>query len=63
MGIGINTASLEITPAPLSLIATIDEFKGARQAVGRIAPERLSAQLRLLLVSANVRFDLPGAFG
>ena len=42
-GIGINTESLEITPALLSLIAAIDEFKGAWQAIGRIAPERLSA--------------------
>ena len=41
--IGINTESLEITPALLSLIAAIDEFKGAWQAIGRIAPERLSA--------------------
>jgi len=39
---GIKTESLEITPALLSLIASIDEFKGAWQAIGRIAPERLS---------------------
>lgn len=39
---GIKVESLEITPALLSLIASIDEFKGAWQAIGRIAPERLS---------------------
>jgi Fic family protein len=35
-------AGLQITPEILSLIAEIDEFKGAWRAVGRIAPERLS---------------------
>ena len=39
---GIKTESLEITPALLTLIASIDEFKGAWQAIGRIAPEQLS---------------------
>ena len=52
MGIGINTVSLEITPALLSLIAAIDEFKGAWQALGRIAPERLSALRRVATIES-----------
>ena len=39
----MRITSLRITPAILSLIAEIDEFKGAWRAIGRIAPERLSA--------------------
>ncbi|NTE63552.1 Fic family protein, partial [Agrobacterium fabrum] len=39
----LNTASVCITPEILSLIAEIDEFKGAWRAIGRIAPERLSS--------------------
>ena len=42
-GAAIRTETLEITPAILSTIAAIDEFKGAWRAIGRIAPERLSA--------------------
>jgi Fic family protein len=38
-----NIANLVITPEILKLISTIDEFKGAWQAIGRIAPERLAA--------------------
>lgn len=41
MGNGIRTDTLKITPKILRLIAEIDEFKGAWQAVGRLAPERL----------------------
>lgn len=37
----INTSSLTITPEILALIAEIDEFKGAWQLFGRLAPERL----------------------
>ncbi len=39
----LNTDSLKITPQILSLIAEIDEFKGAWRALGSLAPERLSA--------------------
>jgi Fic family protein len=39
----INAASLIITPQMLSLIAEIDEFKGAWRALGTLAPDRLSA--------------------
>ena len=52
MGIGIRTESLQITPAILSLIAAIDEFKGAWRAIGRIAPERLSALRRVATIES-----------
>jgi Fic family protein len=48
----IETSSLEITPAILSLIAAIDEFKGAWRAIGRIAPERLSALRRVATIES-----------
>lgn len=38
----LNIGTLKITNEILALIATLDEFKGAWQAIGRIAPERLS---------------------
>ncbi len=38
-----NTEILVITPEILKFISAIDEFKGAWRAIGRIAPERLSA--------------------
>ena len=38
----------EIKPETLKLIAAIDEFKGAWRAIGRIAPERLSALRRVV---------------
>jgi Fic family protein len=43
MGVMINVDSLQITPEILKLIAEIDEFKGAWQALGLLAPERLNA--------------------
>ena len=52
MVIGAHTESLEITPAILSLIAAIDEFKGAWQAIGQVAPERLSALRRVATVES-----------
>jgi Fic family protein len=39
----LNTDTLQITPEFLSLIAEIDEFKGAWRALGTLAPERLNA--------------------
>jgi len=39
----VNTDSIQITPDILSLIAEIDEFKGAWRALGTLAPERLNA--------------------
>lgn len=43
----IQTASIQITPEILGLIAGIDEFKGAWQALGTLAPDRLSALRRV----------------
>jgi Fic family protein len=39
----LNTDTIHITPDILSLIAEIDEFKGAWRALGTLAPERLKA--------------------
>jgi Fic family protein len=49
----LNTSTARITPEILSLIAEIDEFKGAWRAIGRIAPERLSG-LRRVATSESV---------
>jgi Fic family protein len=46
----LHTASLRITPAILSLVAEIDEFKGAWRAIGRIAPERLAGLRRVATI-------------
>ena len=43
MDMPINASRLAITPQMLSLIASIDEFKGAWRALGTLAPDRLSA--------------------
>ena len=37
----LHTSNIQITPEILSLIAQIDEFKGAWRAFGSLAPERL----------------------
>ncbi len=39
----LRTDAIQITPEILSLIAWIDEFKGAWRALGTLAPDRLSA--------------------
>lgn len=44
--------SLQITPEILSLIARIDEFKGAWRALGTLAPERLSALRRVATIES-----------
>lgn len=49
----IRTASLIITPEMLSLVAEIDEFKGAWRALGKLAPERLR-QLRKIATIESV---------
>lgn len=41
--VGFETSTLKITPAILALVADLDEFKGAWRALGRLAPDRLSA--------------------
>ena len=43
MDIMLNTDTLDITNTVLKLISELDEFKGSWQAIGRIAPERLSS--------------------
>src|ERR1700681_1569639 len=47
-----DLAALRITPEILSLIAEIDEFKGAWRAIGRIAPERLSGLRRVATIES-----------
>lgn len=42
----------KITPEILSLIARIDEFKGARRALGMLAPERLAALRRVATIES-----------
>ena len=48
----LNTATVRITPEILSLIAEIDEFKGAWRAIGRVAPERLSSLRRVATIES-----------
>lgn len=48
----INIASLTITSQMLSLIAEIDEFKGAWRALGTLAPDRLSALRRVATIES-----------
>ncbi len=50
--VDLNTATVRITPEILSLIAEIDEFKGAWRAIGRIAPERLSSLRRVATIES-----------
>jgi len=51
-GMGLNTDTLEITPDILSLVAELDEFKGAWRALGTLAPERLSALRRVATIES-----------
>lgn len=48
----LKTTTVRITPEILSLIAEIDEFKGAWRAIGRIAPERLSSLRRVATIES-----------
>jgi Fic family protein len=48
----IQTRTLRITPTFLSIIAEIDEFKGAWRALGSLAPERLSALRRVATIES-----------
>lgn len=48
----IQTNSIQITPDILSLIAGIDEFKGAWRALGTLAPDRLSALRRVATIES-----------
>ncbi len=48
----LRTDTLQITPEILSLIARIDEFKGAWRALGALAPDRLSALRRVATIES-----------
>ena len=48
----LRTDTLQITPEILSLIARIDEFKGAWRALGTLAPDRLSALRRVATIES-----------
>jgi Fic family protein len=48
----IQTSSLQITLEVLNLIAELDEFKGAWQALGTLAPDRLSALRRVATIES-----------
>jgi len=48
----ININTIHITPDILSLIARIDEFKGAWRALGTLAPDRLSALRRVATIES-----------
>lgn len=48
----LRTDSLQIAPEILSLIAGIDEFKGAWRALGTLAPDRLSALRRVATIES-----------
>lgn len=52
IGCMLSTATLQITPEILSLIARIDEFKGAWRALGTLAPDRLSALRRVATIES-----------
>jgi len=48
----IQSATVQITPEMLRLVAGIDEFKGAWRALGTLAPDRLSALLRVATIES-----------
>jgi Fic family protein len=48
----LQADTLRITPEILSLIAKIDEFKGAWRALGTLAPDRLSALRRVATIES-----------
>jgi Fic family protein len=48
----IRASTVQITPEILSLIAGIDEFKGAWRALGTLAPDRLSALRRVATIES-----------
>lgn len=52
IGSMLRTESLQITPEVLSLIARIDEFKGAWRALGTLAPDRLLALRRVATIES-----------
>ena len=53
----LKTDSIQITPEILSVIAKIDEFKGAWRALGTLAPDRPGATR---LKAPSLRPSSPG---
>lgn len=52
IGFMIKSSTIQITPEVLSLIASIDEFKGAWRALGTLAPERLLSLRRVATIES-----------
>ena len=52
LGVMIHAHTLKITREILGLISEIDEFKGAWRALGRVAPDRLSALRRVATIES-----------
>ena len=52
IGCMLRSNTLQITPEILSLVARIDEFKGAWRALGTLAPERLMALRRVATIES-----------
>ena len=48
----IQVGTVHITPELLALIAGVDEFKGAWRALGKLAPDRLSALRRVATIES-----------
>ncbi len=48
----LRIETIEITPELLSLLSEIDEFKGAWRALGRLAPDRLTALRRVATIES-----------
>lgn len=48
----MNIDTIKITPEILSLIAEIDEFKGAWRALGQLAPEKLTSLKRVATIES-----------
>ena len=48
----LRTDTIQITPEILSLVARVDEFKGAWRALGTLAPDRLSALRRVATIES-----------
>ena len=52
MASAFNTSTLRISPEVLKLVAEIDEFKGSWIALGRVAPDRLTALRRIATIES-----------
>jgi Fic family protein len=57
MASALEIGTIHITPELLSLIAEIDEFKGAWRAIGRIAPDRLSSLRHVATIESSTRIE------